>query len=186
MMPESKAPQMGADPVFLSKGFLSWHVLYTRSHCEQQVYTALSRKAFDLFLPQAESWRQRRGKCHKIRMPIFPGYLFLRGTIDKVSYLEVLRTPGAVRLLGETWNRLAVVPEEEILAIQRMVMSEEPLCPFPNPKVGERLRVKDGPLEGIEGLLVEIDRRRSLFVVTFELLQRSVAIRIDPGRLERC
>lgn len=185
-MLESRAPQMGPDPAFLSKGFLSWHVLYTRSHCEQQVYTALSRKAFDLFLPQADIWRQRRGKRLKIQVPLFPGYLFLRGPIDKASYFEVLRIPGTVRLLGESWDRLAVVPDGEILSVQRMVMSEEPLCPFPNPKVGERVRVKDGPLEGIEGLLVEIDRRRSLFVVTFELLQRSVAIRIDPGRLERC
>ncbi|MBI1986775.1 MAG: hypothetical protein HYS70_00290 [Nitrospinae bacterium] len=160
--------------------------LYTRSHCEQQVHDALSHKTFDLFLPKAEVWSQRRGKRHQIQVPLFPSYLFLRGVIDKASYIKVIRTPGVVRLLGSSWDRLAAVPEEEILAVQRMLRSGEPVHPFPYPKVGERVRVKKGFLEGIEGMLMEVDLQQSMFVVTIEPLQQGVAIRIDPGLVERC
>lgn len=185
-LPKSRVPQLAQSPAFCPKGAPPWHALYTRSHCEQQVYDALNRKAFDLFLPKAEVWSRGRGKRHKIQVPLFPSYLFLRGVIDKASYIEVIRTPGVVRLLGESWGRLAVVPEEDILAVQRMLRSGEPVHPFPYPKVGERVRVRKGSIEGIEGVLVEVDLQQSMFVVTIELLQQGVAIRIDPRLVERC
>ena len=94
-----------------------WHVLWTRSHCERLVYDQLAAKGFDLFLPMLDVWSRRGGLRHLSRAPLFPGYLFIHQAIDKTSYIEVCSARGLVRLLGERWDRPAVVPESEIDAI---------------------------------------------------------------------
>ena len=91
-----------------------WYALYTRSHCEQLVYEQLTAKGFDLFLPQIQVWSQRAGVRHRIEVPMFPGYLFLQSLVDSATYLEVRQARGLVRILGQGWDRLAVVPAEEI------------------------------------------------------------------------
>ena len=100
---------------------LGWHVLWTCSHCEQLVYDQLAAKGFHLFLPKVDVWSLRSGLRHRIRAPMFPGYLFLHQAMDKASYTEVRKARGLVRILGEQGNRLAVVPDEEIEAIQRVL-----------------------------------------------------------------
>lgn len=78
-----------------------WHVLWTRSHCERLVYDQLGAKGLELFLPEINVWSRRAGLRRLIRMPMFPGYLFLRHAMDKASYIEVCRARGLARVLGE-------------------------------------------------------------------------------------
>src|SRR5215510_13751437 len=94
-----------------------WYALYTRSHCEQLVYEQLAAKGFHLFLPKIQVWSQRAGVRHRIAVPMFPGYLFLQSLMDSANHLAVRKARGLVRILGQGWDRLAVVPEEEIDAI---------------------------------------------------------------------
>src|SRR5262245_12597683 len=70
-------------------GLESWYVLWTRSNCEQHVHDQLMAKGFDLFLPRVEVWSRRGGLRQLTRLPMFPGYLFLRRAMDKRSYIEV-------------------------------------------------------------------------------------------------
>jgi hypothetical protein len=70
--------------------FTHWYALYTRSRCEQLVYNQLAMKGFHVFLPKLEMWSRRAGWQHLISIPMFPGYLFLHHTIDK---LEVISKP---------------------------------------------------------------------------------------------
>src|SRR5215510_10417010 len=90
-----------------------WYALYTRSHCEQLVYEQLAAKGFHLLLPKIQVWSQRAGGRHRIEVPMFPSYLFLHSLVDSATYLEVRQARGLVRILGQGWDRLAVVPEEE-------------------------------------------------------------------------
>src|SRR5437762_13986911 len=68
-----------------------WHVLWTRSHSEQLVYDQLVAKSFHPFLPTYEVWSRRHGLRHRIRIPMFPGYLFLHDALDKHSRSEERR-----------------------------------------------------------------------------------------------
>jgi transcription antitermination factor NusG len=110
---------------------------------------------------------------------MFPGYLFLRHAMDKVSFIEVHKTRGLVRMLGERWDRLAVAPEQEIEAVQKLLDARLPAVPHPYLREGQRVRISQGPLAGVEGLLVRIKPNKGLLVLSINLLQRSVAVEVD-------
>jgi transcription antitermination factor NusG len=156
-----------------------WHVLWTRSHSEQLVYDQLAARRFHLFFPKVEVWSRRGGLRHRIRIPMFPGYLFLRHTMDKMSFIEAHKARGLVHILGERWDRLAVVPEKEIEAIQRLLDARLPALPHPYLREGQRVRISQGPLAGVEGLLLRINPNKGFLVVSINLLQRSVAVEVD-------
>jgi len=156
-----------------------WYALYTRSHCEQLVRDQLWAKGFRLLLPTIEVWSRRGGLRHRIAVPMFPSYLFLHQMMDKASYLEVRKARGLVRILGERWDRLAVVDVKEIQAIQGVLSAQLPARPYPYLREGQRVRITHGPLAGVEGILVQSKGSKGLLVLSVELLQRSVAVEVD-------
>jgi len=161
-----------------------WRVLWTRSNCEQLVHDQLAVKGYDLFLPTVDVWARRGGVRRRERAPLFSGYLFLRHAVDKASYLEVCKARGLVRVLGERWDQLEVVPDAEIGAIQKLVTSELPVFPYPYLREGQRVRITRGPLTNVEGILVRGNPKKGLLVVSVDLLQRSVAVHLDCTQLE--
>jgi transcription antitermination factor NusG len=159
--------------------FAHWYALYTRSHCEQLVYNQLATQGFQVFLPKLAMWSRRAGKRHFSLVPIFPCYLFLHHPMDKLSYIEVRKARGLVRILGERWDRLSVVSDAEIEAIQRVLRNRLPALPHPYLKKGQRIRMTHGPLAGMEGILLHSKRGKGRLVLSIDLLRRSVAVEVD-------
>lgn len=157
----------------------SWYALWTHSHCEQLVYDQLLQKGFCATLPMVDVWSRRRGVRRLIRTPMFPSYLFLHGTVDKSAYLEVTKCRGVVAVLGESWDRLTPIPNEEIEAIERVSATRQPVLPYPYLKEGQRARITGGPLTGLEGILVDSRPEQGLLVLSLHLLHRSIAVVID-------
>jgi len=89
----------------------AWYAVWTQSHFEQSVSQQLSAKGFDAFLPEMNVWSKRNGDQHLIKVPMFPGYLFVRDEMDKNSYIEILKARGVVRILEDGWTRLTPVPD---------------------------------------------------------------------------
>ena len=87
-------------------------------------------------------------------------------------------------MLGERWDRPAVVPNEEMQAIERVAEARERVLPFPYLKEGQRARISKGPLAGVEGILVEAKPNRGLLVLSVHLLQRSVAVVLNGTEVE--
>jgi transcriptional antiterminator NusG len=156
-----------------------WFVLWTHSHSERLVHDQLAGKGFEMFLPTIKTWSRRKGVQSMIALPMFPGYVFLRHPIEKRSYVEIAKARGLVRVLGERWDRLTPVPDDEIDAIRRVVASDVPVFPHPYLRDGQQVRITDGPLTGLEGILISTKPQKGLFVVSVELLQRSVAVEVD-------
>jgi len=173
-MPAAPAPGAGA----------AWHVLWTRSHCEQLVHDQLAGKRFDLFLPKFETWTRRAGARSVAGTPLFPGYLFLRHALDKESYLEVRKARGLVSILGDGWDRPAILPDSEIDSIRRMAGAKVPVAAHPYLKEGRRVRVTRGSLAGLEGILLQLKLQHGLLVLSLNLLQRSVAVEVDCTAVE--
>src|SRR5688572_29869940 len=94
----------------------SWYALWTNSNCEQLVYDQLLQKGFSALLPTVDVWARSRGVRRLISTPMFPSYLFLRGSIDKKAYIEVSKAKGLVCMLGERWDSLTTIPDEEMQA----------------------------------------------------------------------
>jgi transcription termination/antitermination protein NusG len=158
---------------------LPWHVLWTHSHCEQLVYDQLAAKGFDLFLPKMDVWSRMGGARRLIRVPMFPGYLFLRHAMDKPSYLEVCKVRSLVRILGERWDRLEAVPDGDIETIQRVLEAGVQVTPHPYLRAGQRVRITRGALADVEGILVRAKPNKGLLVLSVDLLQKAVAVEVD-------
>ena len=84
-----------------------------------------------------------------------------------------------VRVLGERWDQLAVVPDVEIEAIQRVLQAQVPALPYPYLREGQRVRISGGPLADVEGILVRSKPNKGLLVISIEMLRRSVAVEVD-------
>ena len=157
-----------------------WYAIWTNSHCEQLVHNQLVARGFDAFLPRIEIW-SRRGKDRRvISAPLFPGYLFLRHAgMSKTSHVELCKARGLVRVLGERWDRLEIVPDHEIDGIQKALDARLPVTPHPGLRDGERVRILQGPMADVEGILIRTKPNKGLIVLQVSLLQRSVAVEID-------
>lgn len=158
-----------------------WYALYTRHQHEKMAADLLAKKDFHVFLPLYEATRRWKDRLKKLSLPLFPSYVFVKGGLDR--QLQIMMTPGVHSIIAHG-GRAAAIPEEQIEAIKRMV--EGPLRTEPHPflNCGDRVRVKCGPLEGIEGILV---RKKNLtrLVLSIEMLMKSVAVEIDGWMVER-
>ena len=156
-----------------------WYALWTHSHCEQLVSGQLDGRGFEVFLPTMGVWSWRAGVKHRIRRPLFPGYLFVRDELSGARYVELLKARGLVGVLGGQDGGPGEIPEMEIDAIRALVSSELPTSSYPYLQTGQRVRVNEGPLAGVEGILVDRRAGRGLLVLSVHLFRRSVAVEVD-------
>jgi transcription termination/antitermination protein NusG len=158
---------------------IPWYAIWTRSNCERLVAEQLSAKGFAAFLPEMSARSRRNGKSHVVQVPMFPGYLFLRHAMEKQSYIEILKARGVVRILERGWTQLTPVASEEVDAIQQLVASGAPVFPHAYFREGDRVRVVEGPLAGLQGVFLRDKPNQGRLVVSVNLLQTSVAVEVD-------
>lgn len=156
-----------------------WHILWTRSNCENLVYESLSDKSYEVFLPKVVQCTKGKVSNRLNNVPMFRGYFFLRHAMDKYSYLDVIKTKGLIDILGPRWDRLAIVPDHEIETIRQTLDSGMPTIPYPYLRKGDRVRITHGPLANVEGILVQSEPSTGLLVLSINLLKRSIATQID-------
>jgi transcriptional antiterminator NusG len=173
--PRSESAVRGAG----APGSKNWYAVWTQSHFEQSVSQQLSAKGFTAFLPEMNVWSKRGGEQRLIRVPMFPGYLFVRDGMDKRSYVEILKARGVVRILEDGWTRLTPVPDEVIDSLQQVVAADVPVFAAEQFTQGDRVEVTEGPLLGLEGLFVQDKATKGRLVLNVELLGRSVAVEVD-------
>jgi len=157
-----------------------WWALYTRHQHEKTVAEMLSNKGFEVFLPLHESMRRWKDRQKLLSLPLFPCYVFIRGTVSR--RLQVVTTPG-VHMILSRGEQIAIVPEEEVLAIRRAVEGSYRIEPHPFLKCGERVRVTRGSLEGVEGILV---RKKNAYrlVLSVDMLAQSVGVEVAAADVE--
>ncbi len=152
----------------------AWFALTVAPRKEKITAQVLRTRGFEDFLPLYSTSRRWSDRIKRIDQPLFPGYVFCR--FDPDARPAVLRTPGVVSIVG-FGKTPEPVQDSEIEALQTVCESGLDAIPYPNPKIGSRVELHDGPLKGLEGILVE-DRKTRL-VLSLTLLQRSVAVEID-------
>ena len=163
----------------------NWHVLSTRSQWEQQVHDHLASEGFEVYLPRTRHWTAPNGEQRLCGAPLFPGFLFLKHALDRESWEAIGRTRGLIAILGRGWEEAAVMPASEMLAIRRLVDSGIASQPHAFLRVGQPVRVARGALAGVEGILARSHPEKAgLFVLSFPVLQRSVAVELDRAVVE--
>jgi transcription antitermination factor NusG len=159
-----------------------WYAVQTRARHEKKVATQIRNKGIETFLPlitQTHRWSDRN---KKVRLPMFPCYSFLRLDASLHKQVAVLQTPGVVGFVGIRGAGLPI-PDKEIEDVQTLLASDVPCTLYPFLKVGQRVRIRGGCLDGVEGVLVAKNGNRNL-VVSIEMIQRSVGICIKGYDVE--
>jgi transcriptional antiterminator RfaH len=160
----------------------NWHVLQTRSQWEQQVHDALAENGYEVSLPRTRRWTTPDGEQRGCGAPLFPGYLFVRGPLDRDALDAVRRTRGVIAVAGH--DRPVVLSEAEMETITRLVESGVPSVPHAFLCVGRRVRVREGVLGGLEGILARSRPDKGFFVLSFPVLKRSVAVEMDAAAVD--
>jgi transcription antitermination factor NusG len=163
----------------------NWYAVHVRSRHEFKVSEWLGGNTrVHPFLPKVERLSQWKDRKKLVSFPLFPGYLFVRTLRTYDNLLSILKTPGVVRLVGGAGTRDPVpIPEEQILSIQRLVESKKTLDPYPYLKIGQRVILKRGILAGCQGVLVQKIGGKHRFVVSVDILQRSVSVEMDASEI---
>ncbi|MFZ0739705.1 MAG: UpxY family transcription antiterminator [Candidatus Acidiferrales bacterium] len=158
-----------------------WHAVYTRHQHEKTVAQILTNKGFEILLPLYQVSRRWQDRVKLLSLPLFPCYVFLKGGFER--RLEVVSTPG-IHAFVLSAGHPAAIPSVEIDAIRRGAESGGHVEPHPFLRNGERVRVKSGPLEGIQGILV---RKKSLcrLVLSVEMLGKAASVEVEAAQVER-
>lgn len=160
----------------------SWYALQTCPRHEKMVARHLRAKGIHTFLPvvsEIHRWSDRR---KVIDVPLFPGYAFVRITATAQAYVSVLRTIGVRSFVGSRGEGLPI-PDKQIEDIQKLLEQQPPCQPYPFLKVGQRIRIHGGCLDGIEGFLVAFRGSRRL-VISIQPVRQSLSFCVDRYDVE--
>jgi len=133
----------------------------------------LQEKGINTFFPQIIVPSRRRDRKILIKKPLFRNYLFIELDEQRENWMKVFRTPGVVRICGN--SRPTPVPNEDIESIRIFVSSDRNIYPLPYLQIGSKVQVISGPLAGAVGVLVKDDHKRRRLIVSIEMMGQSVA-----------
>jgi len=161
----------------------AWYVLHTKSRFENVVNDQLQKKRIDVFLPLITVPSRRKDRKKMIRVPLFPGYIFVRSDLHPNHHLDVVKTVGAVKLVGDKAGPVSV-PNETIASLQIMVATEQPIATGTIFSKGDRVQVVNGPFSGVIGIF---DHYKGMdrIVVYIEALGQFAAVEVDVEDVER-
>ena len=161
---------------------MSWYAVQTRSRHEKLVARQLEGQGFSTFVPLTSQLRQWSDRRKLVDLPLFPGYAFLRLAYRPEQRLRVLKTEGIVAFVGIHGQGMPI-PDRQIEQIKTLLDAKVPAESHPFLKVGQRVRIRSGSLNGIEGILVGQESDR-MMVISVDLIQRSVCIRLHGYEVE--
>jgi transcription antitermination factor NusG len=158
----------------------AWYAIYTKFQHEKSAAALLEKKEFNVFLPVYRTVHRWKDRNQMVVLPLFPCYVFIRTELERK--VEILRTCG-VQWLVENAGKACVVPEPEIEAVRRICSVGTRFQPHPFLRRGDLVRIRKGPLLGMEGFFVQTKNQYRV-VVSVELLAKSVAVEVNLGDVE--
>lgn len=159
-----------------------WYAIHTRAQHEKAVVSHLKSEGIDTFLPlvsEVHRWSDRR---KVVEVPLFSCYAFVNVCLVPETWAKVLRVSGVLRFVGIRGEGVPI-PENQVESVRSLVSGKLPYTVYPFLKVGQRVRVRGGALDGVEGILVARQGNHTL-VISVEPIQRSLAINIDGYQVQ--
>jgi transcription antitermination factor NusG len=160
----------------------NWYGLQTRARHEKIVAQRLQERGVTTFLPlvtEVHRWSDRK---KSVQMPLFSCYVFAKFVPNRTDRLRVLRVEGVFGLVGARGEG-APIPDAQIDAVRSLVEGQLPCSSHPFLKIGQRVRIRSGALDGLEGILVSRNGDRTL-VISVDAIQRSLAVRVEGYAVE--
>jgi transcription termination/antitermination protein NusG len=160
-----------------------WYVLHTKSRAEKVVNEVLIKKSIEVFLPTIHVRSKRKDRKVMLDLPLFPGYVFVKTDLHAQEHLSILKTPGAVKLIGNKEGPVSV--ETPIIeSLQIMVGTGESILTGTQFEKGEKVMVIRGPFSGVTGIFSKY-RGEGRVIVFIDLLGQSASVEVDEEDIER-
>lgn len=159
-----------------------WYALHTRPRHEKLVVHRLGERGVETFLPiitEVHRWSDRK---KKVQLPLFGCYVFAKFVPNRSERLRVLRVDGVLGLVGSQGEGTPI-PVEQIDSVRMLVEGTLPWSSHPFLKIGQRVRIRSGALDGLEGVLVSRNGSQTL-VISVDAIQRSLAVRVEGYQVE--
>ena len=163
------------------EGQARWYAVRTRARHEKSVTAELQEKGITIYLPlltQTRRWSDRR---KVIQVPLFSCYAFVHAVLDLHLRVALYNIYGALGFVGPN-NQGVPIPESQIESIRTLMANGVPLTPYPMLKAGQRVRVRGGALDGVEGILAIKGERR--LVISVESIHSSFSISLEGYDVE--
>ncbi len=160
----------------------SWYALHTRPRHEKLIVQRLADRGVETYLPlvtEVHRWSDRK---KKVELPLFSCYVFAKFLPKRTERLNVLRVSGVLGLIG-SGGEGTPIPGEQIDSVRALVDGDVPWSSHPFLKIGQRVRIRGGALEGLEGILVARNGSQTL-VISIDAIQRSLAVRVEGYQVE--
>lgn len=152
-----------------------WYAVAVKPRHDKAVSRVLENKGFRTLVPLYRKRQRYVARVKETELPLFPGYVFCR--FNSQTRLPILTTPGVIQILGA--GRIPIpVDETEITSLQTALKLQFPVQPCPFLQTGQRVRIAEGALAGVEGIVMSVKQCFRL-VLSITLLQRSVLLEID-------
>jgi transcription antitermination factor NusG len=159
-----------------------WYALQTRPRHEKRVASELAQKGVNAFLPLVSDIRQWSDRRVQVDLPLFSCYLFVNIVPTAECRVAVLQSYGALGFVGRGKEPISV-PESQIEHVRRLVANKIPFVAHPFLEIGQRVRIRGGVLDGIEGIL-ERRKGRDHLVLSVQTIQRSLSLSIEGYDVE--
>ncbi len=159
-----------------------WYVLHTKSRFENVVNDGLNKKSLEVYNPRIKVRSKRRDRKVMIKVPLFPGYVFVKTDLNHSEYLEILKTAGVVRFIGNSSGPIPVM-DEEIGSLKIMTETEEQVVTGTRFKKEDKVVVVSGPFAGVTGYFIQY-RGQGRVVVDIEALGQFAAVNVNEEDLE--
>ena len=187
-----KAVEPSDEQVEAMTGERAWYVVHcysgyenkVRHNLEQRIETmGMKDKIFDVIIPTQEEIEVKDGKRRTVERHVFPGYVLVNMIMTEESWYVVRNTPGVTGFVG-MGNQPTPLRPEEVAQILRKMEAEAPRVKVTF-KVGERVRIVDGPFNDFRGTVSEIDMERSKVRVMVNFFSRETPVELDFLQVEK-
>lgn len=168
-------PALGAEPI-------NWYAVQTRARHEKRVADRFREQGLPIFLPLVSEIRRWSDRKKLVELPLFGCYVFVQVAASREERLRVCCVDGVLRIVGGKGEG-SPIPNEQIEAVRTITSQQLAWSEHPFLKIGQRVRIKSGALNGVEGILVARDGDRTL-VVSVDAIQRSLSVRIEGYDVE--
>ena len=160
----------------------NWYAVHTYPRHEKKVAAELMQRGVETYLPLISKLSQWSDRRKLVELPLFPCYTFVRIEPTGEARVRVLRAAGVIGFVGATGHGVSI-PESQIEDVRMLLKNKVPFDPYPFLKIGQRVRVRGGSLDGLEGILIDRVRSRRL-VISVESIERSLSISIEGLEVE--
>ncbi len=159
-----------------------WYAVQTRARHEKVVTQHLQERGVTAFLPLVSAVHHWSDRKKVVQLPLFSCYVFAKIIPTNVNRLRILGVNGVLRLVG-AHGQGTPIPDDQIESVRILLEERSSWSPHPFLAVGQRVRIRSGALNGMEGILLSRNGDRTL-VISVDAIQRSLAVRVEGYEVE--